>query len=368
MRVETMSYSFMEAFLRCPLQHHFKYSDKKEPRVTDETNLRFGQLVHSVLENIRKSGMNIDDATAQAIKDMEFDVLPSMITDAKDLVKIWLKSADMSGMVAQTEWHFDRPLLGKNFRMNGYIDLIENMPDGTMRITDYKTGYTIYTYEDLQNSLQLLMYAVVAFDEWHPAGIEICYDMIRMCRITYRITKLDIIRTIDRIERIRSMIEACTDPKPKLGAHCGYCAYNHHCKAFLDLKDMSKDALVIPEEGNVEGMVRGYNKIYQIYKATEARKDQAKALLEGFMTENNRPVIDLGDVRAKMRFSTSLEYNPVIVTEILSKDDLPKVISVEKRRMDDFIKGKTLSEAEASTILNQCRNVPRRPYVVVEEI
>lgn len=223
MKVKTASYSFMDTFLTCQLQHQLKYGPRKINQMEgDKTALYFGSLVHKALESIRRNPDpdTISEFVDKAVDSMKFDVPISMISETKKVLTGWVSDRDFTPEIVDMEWRFDRQLPSGDFRINGFIDLVEMNDDGAMNVIDYKSGNWIYYKDDLEDSLQLMMYAIAIWDEWRPRAINVGYDMVKFNRITHRVTRSNIIATIKRIKHIKQMIEKCRTPKAELSQKC----------------------------------------------------------------------------------------------------------------------------------------------------
>ena len=217
---------------------------------------------------------------------MKFDVKSSMIKDAKEILKGWVLDRDFNPGIVNVEWRFDRQLPSADFRINGYIDLVEMDDDGVMNIIDYKSGNWIYHREELEDSLQLMMYAIAVWDEWRPKAINIGYDMVKFNRIVRRVTRSDMVESIKRIKNIKSMIEKCRNPISELSQKCSWCERRYKCNAFMSLPEHEQDFLVIKSK-DIGRNVREFNRLQNLEKAVKTRKNELKGNIEMAVSNHN---------------------------------------------------------------------------------
>lgn len=373
MKVKTVSYSFMETFMDCPLRHDMKYNKKILPMESDKTAMHFGSLVHQVLEELRMNPIpeNIPKMVDEAANKMEFDIKLSVITRSKEVLKEWIDNREFGGReVMNTEWRFDKPLPSGDFNINGYIDLVEIDDEGVIRVTDYKSGRFVYTMEDTVDSLQLMMYAIAVFDEWKPSGIEVSYDMIQMGQIVYKVTKSDIINAIKRIKRIKQMIERCGKyPKPNLSFKCGWCDTRYKCPAFQKLSMTERETLTVEVDG-IEARVREYHRLSGLEKAVGIRKSDLKSGIEEHLNNKpDSPVLDLGDIKARMIYGKERVYDPGVVSSLIPIEDISLIMDVGKGKLDSYmkvaLKNGNITQQDVDTIMRTSETIYKRGWLKV---
>lgn len=373
MKFNTISYSAMDLFLTCQLSHNLKYIRKVKPIKGDQTALQFGSLIHKALEAIRRDPDPdmVVEFVDKAADTMKFDVKVSMIIEAKEILKNWVMDRDFAPEVLNIEWRFDRQLPSADFRINGFIDLIEVDDDGTMNIIDYKSGNWIYHREELEDSLQLMMYAIAVWDEWRPKTINIGYDMIKFNRIACRVTKSDMINTIKRIKNIKSMIENCKNPISELSQKCSWCNTRYKCNAFMSLSEHEQDFFVIKSE-DIGRNVREFNRLQNIEKAVKTKKDELKGNIENAISNHDEPVLDLGDIKARLIYSKEQVYDPGVVASLIPIEDIGLVMDVKKGKMDSYMKRAleqgNMTNPDRDMIITTADTKYKRPYLRVDPV
>ena len=373
MRFKTISYSAMDLFLTCQLSHNLKYVKKVTPIKGDQTALHFGSLVHKALEMIRRDPdpEMVGEFVDKAAGTMKFDVKSSMITEAKEILNDWVLDRDFTPDVLSIEWRFDRQLPSADFRINGFIDLIEVDDDGVMNIIDYKSGNWIYHREELEDSLQLMMYAIAVWDEWRPSAINIGYDMVKFNRIVRRVTRSDMIESIKRIKNIKSTIDNCRNPIAELSQKCSWCERRYKCNAFMSLSESEQNFLVIKSK-DIGRNVREFNRLQNLEKAVKIKKDELKSNIEMAISNHDEPVLDLGDIKARLIYSKDQVYDPGVVASLIPIEDIGLVMEVKKGKMDSYIKRSleqgNLTNPDRDMIITTADTRYKRPYLRVDAV
>jgi RecB family exonuclease len=112
----------------------------------------------------------------------------------------------------------------------GRIDRIDKLPDGSVVITDYKTGKP-QSQDDADDSVQLSIYALAAREKWnYRADRLIFYNLRENNSVITRRSETQIQGARLKIEEVaRNIAAGHFDPKP--GFHCIFCAYRTLCPA-----------------------------------------------------------------------------------------------------------------------------------------
>ena len=112
----------------------------------------------------------------------------------------------------------------------GRIDRVDRLPDGSVVITDYKTGKP-QSQDDADESVQLSIYALAAREKWNYRADRLVFYNLRenssviTCRSETQIQAARL-----KIEEVaRNVAAGHFDPKP--GFHCVFCAYRTLCPA-----------------------------------------------------------------------------------------------------------------------------------------
>jgi hypothetical protein len=100
----------------------------------------------------------------------------------------------------------------------------------------------------------------------------------------------------------------------------------------------------------------------------EARKNDLRYRVEEHMNRMNRQSIDVGDVRAYMKFQSKMRYDPGTIVSVVPMEDLGDVIKIEEKKMDEYMRSGALDDQEKKIILDNAQNVQMRGYLSVEAV
>jgi DNA helicase II / ATP-dependent DNA helicase PcrA len=112
----------------------------------------------------------------------------------------------------------------------GRIDRIDQLSNGGVAITDYKTGRP-KSQDDADKSLQLSIYALAAREKWgYRADQIVFYNLEENSSVITRRSESQLQECKRKVEEVAGKIAAEEfDAKP--GFYCGFCAYRSLCPA-----------------------------------------------------------------------------------------------------------------------------------------
>jgi len=263
--MENFSYSKISTFLKCPKAYKYSYIDKVEEDF-DSIERFMGHAVHETLEWVLANGyatlMHLDECLdfyknqwknnySSFVKVIKRDKTSE---DYYALGEIMLRDyfhilheREREEVIA-LENRFEYPL-NKNITYTGIIDCISRKQDGTISITDYKTG----SMRDVNSNLnQIKSYAMHIFDEYNVRTVELKLDYLQEKKsvvsiytsreavseiIPYLLNNIEIIANASNFYRSKSIL-------------CDWCGYNSNCKKDLSDNKDSCDNNTCPRCGS----------------------------------------------------------------------------------------------------------------------
>lgn len=160
-----LSFSKYSDYIFCP--YGFKLSSIHDLQVPTKDILVYGTVIHEILENLGNISHNnnnkidnqiIKNETDKVFKKYNFtNKEDENINDIKNNVKKYWDKFGANFKVIGTEIPFN--LSHKNYQLNGFIDLVIEKPDGTLKIIDYKNTSKNHVLNDKESyARQLYIY------------------------------------------------------------------------------------------------------------------------------------------------------------------------------------------------------------------
>ncbi len=243
--VPKLSYSQLETFRTCPLKYQFRYLFKIPTPMPAVVN--FGLSIHNTLR----------DFYALLQKNPEKwneDLLPHLShCYEKNWIALGYENRSLQedqkkrGFAMLSRFYREEQkekrvprFLEKAFSLNignvtfsGRIDRIDQLPDGTYEVIDYKTGSST---KNLEKDLQLSLYALACRD-----ALKIPVSKLSLYFLD-GLEKASTTRTDRNLDACREEILECTedisrsDFSPTPGFHCSYCDYRLLCPVAAPLR------------------------------------------------------------------------------------------------------------------------------------
>ena len=242
-------------FMQCPMLYRFRVVDRlPEPPSTAAAR---GTLVHAVLERL------FDLPAAERTSETATGLLPGewarMVEEAPDLaallhgeegvsvtVEDWFEQA--AGYVERWFTLEDPTLLEPverelyveakvgDLTIRGYVDRLDQAPDGRLRVVDYKTGRAPSETFEARALFQLRFYALALWRSRGvlPSRLQLVY--LRDGQVLWiDPTEADLLATERKIRALWKAIELAAttgDWRPRTGRACSWCAHQAVCPAW----------------------------------------------------------------------------------------------------------------------------------------
>jgi superfamily I DNA/RNA helicase/RecB family exonuclease len=232
----TLSASSIQHYETCPLQ--FKL--EREWRIPAEVSaaLQYGASMHRVLlayyDSVRARRTLSEAALLELLladlADAGFaDRYQRELYEQKgtaELREFLASSGSGQAEVLHTEERFSIKVGPTN--LVGRVDRIDRASGDAVVITDYKTGRP-RSQEDADESLQLSLYALAAHEKWgYHAERLVFHNLEGNTTVSTERSQIQIDEAKLKVEEIAEKISAGKF-EPKVGIHCGWCAYRVLC-------------------------------------------------------------------------------------------------------------------------------------------
>lgn len=235
---KNLSHSQLETFERCPWQYALRYIYRvPEPQHGSAT---FGMALHDALRDFYTALMQGQKPTLSLLEQCyaaswrsEGFLSRAHMNHQKEHGWALLKSffehnAENFGKPVALEKSFAIMLAG--VRLTGRIDRIDQLPDGTYKIIDYKSGKQ-KTAAQVKKDLQLSVYALAC-----ARALKIPVSQLALYYLENQEELLTTRsqETLQKVEdELKEKIDALrtSDFSPTPGMHCGYCPYRILCDA-----------------------------------------------------------------------------------------------------------------------------------------
>jgi len=246
----TYSHSRLSTYEKCRLQYKYRYIDRIR-RDVQGIEAFMGNRVHEALEKLYKDRQMertpaLEELMSLYQKNWEREysekirIVKSEYTAdhyrkvgercLTDFYKTYHPFDD--GVTLGLEEKVGIPLdPGGKYRMEGYVDRIVRVSQGTYEVHDYKTGGTLPSAEDLKNDRQLPLYQL---------GVQAKFPDARDVRLVWHYLafnqELRSARSPDALEALKSTtvgliqkVEATREFPPTESALCRWCDYQDIC-------------------------------------------------------------------------------------------------------------------------------------------
>ena len=154
---------------------------------------------------------------------------------ARQLIEVFHEQVDPDVMVLGVEEFLEFQIEGVP-PFHGYIDLIEEAPDGRVTVADLKTASKKLTGNSVHSNLQLTAYSIGAgalgFD---PDQLTLRLDVLTKAK-NPELTRYETTRTQQERDRFVKLVRQVWHSiehhafYPKEDWHCGQCAWADQCK------------------------------------------------------------------------------------------------------------------------------------------
>ncbi len=237
----------------CPQRYRLLYATGARAVTVHSPALAFGNSLHAALEELHRPGHTVP----QEMSDQDLiqrHWVDKGYSDAKQATEYfnlatwaihrYREQAKVGGRVLATEQHLSRIVVseGARFELAGRADRLDLLPDGALRVLDYKTGQDgqVPTAAELQEDPATFIYyllARLAYPE-HPRVVVSQLNVLSLEQVTIDYPDIARLQNKTHLLSVVRAIEA-EQWELRMGAHCGWCPVRVRCPAFGQEADIS---------------------------------------------------------------------------------------------------------------------------------
>src|SRR6266545_1056098 len=222
-------------FDACLLRYRYQYIDRIPARLRPQDTA--GSLVHRVLCDFF-SKVPPDERTADKLTQMfeegwealspryrRMEGVDSLRTSSMEQLILFANQHDLSAQPFMVEPYFQVDV-APGVTLFGRVDRIDEEPDGTLHVIDYKTG----SQPDEIDARQLRLYAIMAEESLCKTVSRTSFWYLDDGRTwTAELTDEDKHRARSELLDAVSLMASVSEFPPNVGPHCGHCPYLYAC-------------------------------------------------------------------------------------------------------------------------------------------
>jgi putative RecB family exonuclease len=238
--------------MACPLLFRYRTIDRL-PEHSSPDAVR-GTLVHQVLEDVfdlpaphrtpdrahallAPAWAALQERSPQAREVAGTLDQPAWLDSAHELLDRWYVLEDPTRLEPAEREAYVEATLGSGLTLRGVIDRLDEAPDGSLRVVDYKTSSSVSEGFEQKALFQLRLYALAL---WRSRGVvprmlQLVYLGATSEMVRYEPDEADLLATERKIEAIWAAIEEARRTgvfEPSPGRQCDWCSFKAHCPAW----------------------------------------------------------------------------------------------------------------------------------------
>lgn len=236
-QVNQLSYSKLDTFQTCPLKYKFRYLFQIPSPSAHAAN--FGSSLHNTLNEFFQALKKGEKPSLDLLKTFYEQLWIGSGYESKaheqtrkqkgfEMLECFYARESENGFVIPAYLERNFSLKIGSLRFVGRIDRIDQLPDGSYEIIDYKTG-TSKRDQNPEKDLQLSLYALACKDIFHlPCSSLSLYFLEDGMKISTTRSNEQLLEVQNELLKISGEI-ALSDFYPTPGYHCSFCEYRLLC-------------------------------------------------------------------------------------------------------------------------------------------
>jgi putative RecB family exonuclease len=194
-RKPTLSPTKISTFLACPLKYRWTYVDERGRwYLRAKSYYSFGTTLHKVLQRFHDGGDTGVMTTEEGLAAYEESWIDAGFTSAEEMQEAFGEGREIlerhfeeaaktphEAKVLFVEKQFRMPF-GDDFDLVGRIDRVDEYPDGSLEIIDYKSGRDHVFAEEVESDLAMGIYQLLLHDKYPDRPIRATIVALRTGR------------------------------------------------------------------------------------------------------------------------------------------------------------------------------------------
>lgn len=291
------SHSRLKTFENCRRKFAFQYIEKPEIVKRDSIEAFMGSCVHDALEELYKSVQMERTPKWEEVRDSYESIWAKNWYDEILIVRRQFSADDYrnvgrrclqeyfvknfpfrDGKVLALEEKIWVDLDGTGtYKLQGFIDRLNEQDDGTIEIHDYKTSNRVPSQEEVNRERQLALYQIGIEERWpEVTGVKLIWHYLRAGRVMVSRRSRESLDELkaETIQIINTIEEATQreDFPPHESMLCDWCEFHGICPA---KQHLVATAQMTPEEFNADD---GVQLVDQFMSAKNAAADAQQEL------------------------------------------------------------------------------------------
>ena len=234
-----LSYTAISTYLQCPLKYYYRYVEKRPSPPTPA--LSFGKSVHEALRWLYDVPAAEPHSRSELLDFLDECWLKEGYTSSEERLRYFLHARSVLDL-----YYRNNIVEGEPFRMpvalehkffldlgfcelTGVIDRMDQLPDGTFEILDYKTNRRLPPAKRLYADLQLPIYTAAAQKVWEvEVSTATFYYLVINHKHSVHIGAHRLEEALSEVERVASAI-GNEDFGPCRNNLCPWCEFVSDC-------------------------------------------------------------------------------------------------------------------------------------------
>lgn len=344
MKCPYLSPSRIDLYEACPLRYYARYELGLRGPTTQQ--LDTGNLIHRAFELYYDPALDIgpEEAFEMAKKEFGCRNFPEYMECIRIMKDTCARYPKEDICIIDTETEFDHTF-GSGLTIFGRIDRLDMYDEETLRITDFKTGVYIPSFQEIEEGHQANMYTLWAMsDERFSKISRIQFSLMYVRENVYKTVEIPKERMKpykEYLEYLYQQILRNNDPQPNLNNFCWNCEYRQDCQLYKDFMrgNFSNDELdKMNKDDNelITIMAKRSDQLKNIASAIKKERPIINNWLIEILNRRGMRSLDTGETVVSVSARKNVSYDIDTIRELAdTKTKFRKVFSVKKTEVDN---------------------------------